>query len=85
MKMLPPRAALTIALLCLSTSAAQAESDHAAIARDSLEQYIRPGYAQLAKSAEALSQSVGALCTQPSAASLKGAQTAAATNSTFPT
>jgi predicted lipoprotein len=74
--MLPPRAALAFALLCLSAVSAHAEADHAAIARASLDQYIRPGYAQLAESAALLSQSVGALCTQPSAASLKGAQTA---------
>lgn len=76
MRMLPPRAALAFALLCLSAVSAHAEADHAAIARASLDQYIRPGYAQLAESAALLSQSVGALCTQPSAASLKGAQTA---------
>ena len=74
--MLTPRAALTIALLCLGASAAHAEADHAGIARAALEQYIRPGYTDLAESAEALSQSVGALCEQPSATALKGAQTA---------
>jgi predicted lipoprotein len=75
-KILTPRAALTIAILCMSASAAQAEADHAAIAREALEQYIRPGYAHLAESAAALDQSVGALCQQPSARMLKDVQKA---------
>jgi uncharacterized protein len=51
--------------------AAQAEADHAAIAKASLEQYIRPGYAHLAESTAALNQSVAALCRTPSEAALK--------------
>ena len=55
---------------------AQAEADHAAIAKASLEQYIRPGYAHLAESTEALNQSVTALCRTPSEAALKDAKEA---------
>jgi hypothetical protein len=56
------------------STVAEAEADHAAIARQSLEQYIRPGYAHLAESTEALNQSVVALCRTPSAAALKEAK-----------
>jgi len=68
------RRALAIAILCATASAARAEADHAAIARAALEQYIRPGYAELAKNAASLKQSVDALCRQPSTAALKGAR-----------
>ena len=61
-------------LVCSTTVLAQAEADHAAIAEASLEQYIRPGYAHLAESTEALNQSVAALCAKPSAAALKDAR-----------
>jgi predicted lipoprotein len=62
---------LAFVLLSSSTIAAHADADHAAIAKASLEQYIRPGYAQFAESTDALKQSVAALCEKPSAAALK--------------
>jgi predicted lipoprotein len=55
---------------------AHAEADHAAIAKASLEQYIRPGYTQFAESTEALNQSVAALCRTLSEAALKDTQKA---------
>jgi predicted lipoprotein len=58
------------------STVAEAEADHAAIARQSLEQYIRPGYAHLAESTEVLRQSVAALCAKPSEAALKETQKA---------
>ncbi|MGB3022297.1 MAG: DUF1513 domain-containing protein [Methyloceanibacter sp.] len=68
-------AIVVFAILCLSSAPpAHAEADHAAIARAALEQYIRPGYAELAKSAVSLKQSVDALCRQPSTAALEGAR-----------
>ena len=67
---------LATLLLCSTTVLAQAEADHAAIAKASLEQYIRPGYAHLAESTEALNQSVTALCRTPSEAALKDAKEA---------
>jgi predicted lipoprotein len=68
---------LGVAVLWLATaSVAQAEADHAAIAKQSLEQYIRPGYAHFADSTDALNQSVAALCRTPSTALLKDAQKA---------
>jgi uncharacterized protein len=64
--------AIAVAILCLgSATSAQAEADHAAIAKASLEQYIRPGYAYFAESSDALNQSVAALCRKPSPAALK--------------
>ena len=67
---------LATLLVCSTTVLAQAEADHAAIAKASLEQYIRPGYAHLAESTEALNQSVTALCRTPSEAALKDAKEA---------
>ena len=66
-----PVVVLAFGLLSSSSIAARADADHAAIARASLQQYIRPGYAQLAQSTEALKQSVAALCGKPSPAALK--------------
>ena len=43
------------------------DADHAAIAKATLEQFIRPGYAHFTESTEALSQSVSALCAKPAA------------------
>ena len=63
-------------LVSLSPIEAQADADHAGIAKASLEQYIRPGYAQFAQSTDALKQSVAALCRKPSAAALKDTQDA---------
>ncbi|MGZ8401098.1 MAG: imelysin family protein, partial [Methyloceanibacter sp.] len=60
------RAILTLALLCASAVSAQAEADHAAIARDALTEIIRPGYAALAGAADALQGKMDALCQQPS-------------------
>lgn len=64
------------AVAFLFATAARAEADHAAIAKAALEQYIRPGYAELAESASSLKQSVDALCREPSAAALKVARDA---------
>jgi predicted lipoprotein len=63
-------------LLLSGTMALHAEADHAAIAKQSLEQYIRPGYAHLAESTAALNQSVAAVCRTPSEAALKDAKEA---------
>jgi predicted lipoprotein len=61
-----------VTLSLVSASApAQAEADHAAIARDSLTNYIRPGYAALADRASAIAASATALCAGPSDATLK--------------
>jgi uncharacterized protein len=64
---------LIFAILCLGIAAtqAQADADHAAIAKASLEQYIRPAYAHFAESSDALSQSVAALCRKSSPTALK--------------
>ena len=67
---------LAMALVSLSPIEAQADADHAAIAKASLEQYIRPGYTQFAQSTDALKRSVGALCQKPSAAAVKDTQDA---------
>jgi uncharacterized protein len=67
----PPVAAVAWMLLLSGTMAVQAEADHAAIAKASLEQYIRPGYTHLAESTTALNQSVAALCRTPTEAALK--------------
>ena len=66
--------ALATVFVCSTLATAHAEAVHAAIARQSLEQYIRPGYAHLAESTEALNQSVAALCQKPSEAALKEAK-----------
>jgi len=64
-------------LLCGSAPPApQAEADHAAIARASLTQVIRPGYSALAQGTGALKDKVEALCKEPSAAALDGAKSA---------
>jgi predicted lipoprotein len=65
--------AVTLSLVSASTSA-RAEADHAAIARDSLTNYIRPGYAALADKAAALAGSTKSLCAGPSGATLKAAR-----------
>ncbi|HSB58357.1 MAG TPA: imelysin family protein, partial [Methyloceanibacter sp.] len=71
--------ALATVLLCFPTGAAQAEADHAAIAKQSLEQFIRPGYAHLAETTDALNQAVAALCQKPSAALKEAKEAFAAT------
>ena len=63
-------------LLCGAPSGARAEADHAAIARASLTEVIRPGYAALADSTAGLKAKLETLCRQPSAASLKSAKDA---------
>lgn len=63
-------------LLCASASMARAEADHAAIARASLTEVIRPGYAALAQETGALKEKVETLCQQPSAPALKEAKDA---------
>ena len=63
-------------LLCRRKPRAQAEADHAAIAKASLTQVIRPGYAALADAAGALQGKVETLCQQPSTATLKEAKAA---------
>jgi predicted lipoprotein len=66
---------LAITILSLSMVApAHADADHSAIAKSALENYIRPGYAQFAESADSLNRSVAALCQTPSVNSLKDAQ-----------
>jgi predicted lipoprotein len=75
--MRPQTGAIVAAALCLSSvTSAHAEADHAAIAKASLDQYIRPGYKQFAESTGALKQSVAALCQGPSAEALKDTQKA---------
>ena len=66
-----PVAVLALVLVSLSPTVAHADADHGAIAKASLEQYIRPGYAQFAIAADALKQSVAALCQKPSTTALK--------------
>ena len=68
--------ALSLTALCASAVPVHADADHAAIAKATLEQFIRPGYAHFTESTEALSQSVSALCAKPSAAALKDTQKA---------
>jgi predicted lipoprotein len=71
------QACMAGALLLLGSAvAAHAEADHAAIAREALDHYVRPGYAQLAATGASLDQSVGALCQKPSPASLQEAKAA---------
>lgn len=64
------------AILGANGSVARAEADHAAIARASLTQVIRPGYAALAKQADALRDKIDTLCQTPSAAALEAAKSA---------
>jgi len=67
---------IAAALLVVSQSGARAEADHAAIARASLTQVIRPGYAAFSAAAGALQGKVATLCQQPSAAALREAREA---------
>ena len=64
------RHALATVVLVSSAFGAHAETDHAAIARAALNDVIRPGYAAVADEAASLSETVGALCREPSASSL---------------
>jgi predicted lipoprotein len=62
--------------MCGGASTAHAEADHAAIARSSLTEIIRPGYAALGAAAGALEAKVEALCQQPSEGALQDARDA---------
>ena len=68
--------ALAATMLCASASVAQAETDHAAIARAALTEMIRPGYAAFGEATSALSGKVDTLCKQPSDVALKEARNA---------
>ena len=61
-------------MLFAGATLAQAETEHAAIARAALGDVIRPGYAALADATAALNRDVAALCDTPSAASLEAAR-----------
>ncbi|MEX1060566.1 MAG: imelysin family protein, partial [Methyloceanibacter sp.] len=63
-------------MLCAGALSAHAEADHAAIARGSLTEVIRPGYAALADATGALKGKVENLCTEPSTAALDEAKDA---------
>jgi uncharacterized protein len=60
-----------LAILAAGTLAARAEADHGTIARATLDRFIRPGYAALARSTTGLREKIGVLCRQPSTAGLK--------------
>jgi predicted lipoprotein len=66
---------MTVACLLLGT-AAQAETDHAAIARATLGEIIRPGFTALAESATELGANVETLCTKPSAENVEAVKLA---------
>lgn len=66
-------AALVIFIFARS---AHADTDHAAIATASLDQFIRPGYAAFAATAVTLKQATAALCAKPSADALDDARKA---------
>ena len=68
--------AAAAALLLAAPSSAYAEADHAAIAKAALNEVIRPGYADLAKATNALNAKAGALCANPSAATVLDVKTA---------
>ncbi len=65
------RLGFAAAAFCASATFAHAEVDHQKMARATLEQYIRPGYAELAGSAGALDRSVRKLCRHPSTETLE--------------
>ncbi len=69
-------ACLAAALFSVGLYPAHAETDHAAIAKASLTEVIRPGYAALAAATGSLDDKVAALCKQPSAAALQAAKDA---------
>jgi len=64
------------AILAMRTSTADAQIDHAAIARASLTEVIRPGYAALATTTGVLKDRVEALCKLPSADAFDKAKSA---------
>ncbi len=67
---------LAAVLFSASVCPAHAETDHAAIAKASLTEVIRPGYAALSDATGALSGKVEQLCKEPSEATLKDAKDA---------
>ena len=69
-------AVLAALVFWAGTTAVNAEADHAAIARASLTEVIRLGYAALGEAAGALSGKVGALCKEPTEEALKEAKDA---------
>jgi predicted lipoprotein len=64
------------AILGASLSPARADADHAAIAKASLTQVIRPGYAAFADATGAVGDKLAALCQQPSSDALNQAKDA---------
>ena len=62
---------LAATLFSVGLCPAHAETDHAAIAKASLTEVIRPGYAAFAAATGSLDDKVAALCKQPSAAALQ--------------
>src|SRR5512143_1347522 len=67
-------AGITTLLLLMSAQGANAETDHAAIAKASLTEVIRPGYVALAAATFSLHDRVATLCNTPSADALKDAR-----------
>jgi predicted lipoprotein len=63
-------------ILGASLSPARADADHAAIAKASLTQVIRPGYAAFADATGAVGDKLAALCQQPSSDALNQAKDA---------
>jgi uncharacterized protein len=63
-------------MFCAGIGTASAEADHAAIARASLTEVIRPGYPALGDATGALSEKIGTLCKEPSEQALKNAKDA---------
>jgi predicted lipoprotein len=70
-------AAAMLALFCLAGTGAGAMAfDHAGVARNALEQHIRPGYKRLAEATAALDQKMKAFCADQQDASLAAAKQA---------
>jgi uncharacterized protein len=67
-------ACLAAALFSVGLYPAHAETDHAAIAKASLTEVIRPGYVALGAATGSLDDKVAALCKQPSADALQAAK-----------
>jgi len=67
---------LAALLLCGGLIPAQAETDHAALAREAVTNVIRPGYAALAEAAADLDGKVAVLCDGPSTEALDAAKDA---------
>lgn len=63
-------------LLCMTTTPGRAETDHAAIARASLTEVIRPGYSAFARGIGTLNDRIVVLCKAPSADALQAARDA---------